>query len=94
MGCASVTIRVSQPTAMINVGMNDVGNVGVNDVAQHPSVSTTLSVPAVVSTSKAYKDTSVSVWLVCRVGLNEEYLAVTDGLLLTMNDEYISVRRT
>ena len=94
MGCASVTIRVSQPTALVSVGMSDVGNVGVNDVSHHPSVSTTSSTPTVVTANKLYDDTSVSLWLVCRVGINEEYLAVTDGLLMTIDGEYITVRRT
>lgn len=82
MGCASVTIKVS-PAAAVNTA----------DVTQHASVFSSSPPPAVVTTKKMHNDASVSLWLVCKIGLSDEYLAVTDGLLLTKNNEYIMVRR-
>lgn len=92
MGCLSVNVTQIPPTVMA-------GTFNANSKINTKS-SAVNNIEAIVSkgwnsanmyTLNINTDIEVSAWLVCKVGIEGIYLAVNEGLIITLDDMYLKV---
>lgn len=93
MGCLSVTISPILPIIVANAEIAGGAHISTLDKASHPEVSARAINRAEAYASKMNANADVSAWLVCNVGVNEGYLAVQEGWLVTIDNGYLTVRR-
>ena len=104
MGCLSVSVSQVLPT--IAVSTEEIGRIDADAASMNSTPSTTVSPlnGIDVTVSKMYSnmnasasnkniDMAISAWLICSVSLGGLYLAVDEGLILTLDDGYLVVRR-
>lgn len=104
MGCLSVNVSQVLPTVAVDAKV--IGGVSASALNANTGIaaaSASLNGIGVVI-SKTYNDArvaagnknadmAISAWLVCKVGTGGIYLAVTEGLVLTLDKGYLKVMK-
>lgn len=104
MGCLSLSVSQVPPTVAVSAeAVNGVG-ASASGTGSRPEVTATSLNGIGATTTKMYGRArateesmnaaiTIGAWLVCNVSTSGMYLAVNEGLILTLDNGYLVVRR-
>ena len=92
MGCLSVNVSQVPPTVSTNI-LNS-NSMLSTELTPVNTISTIVSKgwnSADILATDIATNMEISAWLVCKVGIEGVYLAVNDGLIITLDNKYLKV---
>lgn len=96
MGCLSVKIYPATPALKADatiMGRPDQTKVSIRAPKNIKATASKIHDDTKVFIYGMNAGAKVKAWIICKASTSRMYLAVTEGWLLTINEEYISVRK-